>query len=123
MHKQGEILREFCQYADYLESLLDECRRQYHYPNVDFRASRPQDPDVSLDQEDDADFMMGGDDIDQGSNDGNDASVMAICIPPQSLQVCCVEASALLSYPSVLNNAYSYKGRTLHPALSISSSR
>jgi hypothetical protein len=88
MHKQMENLRkgntEICHYADYLESLLDKCQ-QYH--EVDFRANRPPDPDVSLGQEDDSDVMMGGDDNDQGSDDGNDPTVMAICIPPQSLRV------------------------------------
>lgn len=90
MHKQAENLRkyltEFRRYADYLESLLDEC---YQYQSTDFRASRPSDsdgflgqPEVGLDQ--DFDFSMGGDDLD----DGNDPSVMAICIPPQSLEVC-----------------------------------
>ena len=73
-------------YADYLESLLDECP---NHRSIDFRASRPQDPEVLLGQEDDTDVVMGGDDNDhdQGSDDGNDPSVMAICIPPQSLQV------------------------------------
>lgn len=87
MHKRVETLRkcnsEVWHYADYLESVLNEC----HHPNVDFRARRPPDPDVSLGQEDDSDVMMGGDDNEQGSDDGNDPTVMAICIPPQSLQV------------------------------------
>ena len=80
-------LSEVSQYANHLESLLDECSK-YHHPNVDFRAARPPDPDLLLGQEDDSDVMMGGDDNDQGSSDdGNDPTVMAICIPPQSLQV------------------------------------
>ena len=84
MHKR---LSEVSQYANYLESLLDECP-QYHHRNVDFRAARPPDPDLLLGQEDDSDVMMGRDDNDQGSSDdGNDPTVMAICIPPQSLQV------------------------------------
>ena len=84
MHKR---LSEVSQYANYLESLLDECP-QYHHRNVDFRAARPPDPDLLLGQEDDSDVMMGRDDSDQGSSDdGNDSTVMAICIPPQSLQV------------------------------------
>ena len=84
MHKRQS---EVSQYANYLESLLDECS-QYHHPNIDFRAARPPDPDLLLGQEDDSDVMMGGDDNDQGSSDdGNDPTVMAICIPPQSLQV------------------------------------
>jgi len=90
MQKQIEDLRrgysEVWQYAEYLESQLDECS-QYHHPNVDFRANRPPDHDVLLGQGDDSDVMMGGDDNDQGSDDGNDFKVMAICIPPQSLQV------------------------------------
>jgi hypothetical protein len=87
MHKQMENFRkcnsEVFRYADYLESLLDE----YHHANVNFRAFRPPDPDVSLGQEEDSDVAMGGDDNDQGSDDGNDPTVMAICIPPLSLQV------------------------------------
>jgi hypothetical protein len=87
MHKQAENLRKCManirHYADYLESLLDECRHR----SIDFRAKRPPDPDVLLGQEDDPDFMLGGDDNDQGSDDGNDPTVMAVCIPPQSLQV------------------------------------
>jgi hypothetical protein len=93
MHKQAENLRkcmaDIRHYADYLESLLDECH-QCRHRSIDFRATRPPDPDVILGQEDDADFMLGGDDNDQGSDDGNDPShgtVMAVCIPPQSLQV------------------------------------
>ena len=90
LHKQSENLRkctaDFRHYADYLESLLDECQ-QYHHRSNDFRAARPPDPDLLLGQEDDFDVVMGGDDNDQGSDDGNDPSVMAICIPPQSLQV------------------------------------
>ena len=90
MHKQMENFRkcsaEAYHYADYLESLLDNCH-QYHHANVNFRACRPPDPDVSLGQEEDSDFAMGGDDNDQVSDDGNDPTVMAICIPPQSLQV------------------------------------
>ena len=92
MHKQAENFRkcaaDFRNYADHLESLLDECH-QYHQRSLDFRASRPPDPDLLLSQEDDSDIVMGGDnrDNDQGSDDGNDPSVMAICIPPLSLQV------------------------------------
>ena len=90
MHKRIDILckynSEVWQYVESLESRLDGCC-QYHHPNVDFRAARPPDPDVSLGQEDDSDVMMGGEDIDQVSEDGNGFTVMAICIPPQSLQV------------------------------------
>ena len=90
MHKQVEILRkcnaDIYHYVDYLESLLDKCH-QYHHPNVDFRATRPPDPDLLLGQEYDSDVVMGGDDNDPGSDDGNDPTVMAICIPPQSLRV------------------------------------
>ena len=77
-----EILRnsDIWHYAESLELVLDECR-QYHHPNVDFRAARPREPDVSLSQEDDSDVMMGGDDNDGG----NDPTV--ISNPPQSLQV------------------------------------
>ena len=91
---------EVWQYANYLESVLDECS-QYHHPNVDFRAARPPDPDVLLGQEDDSNVTMGGDDS----------------IPSRSLQV-----SALLNYPSVLNNSHPYKDRAFYPAFSISSS-
>ena len=90
MHKQLEILRksnlDVWHYAEYLESQLDDCK-QYHHPNVDFRANRPPHPNLLLGQEDDSDFMMGGDDNDQDSDDGNDPMVLAMCIPPQSLQV------------------------------------
>jgi hypothetical protein len=92
MQKQIEDLRrgysDVWQYAEYLESRLDECS-QYHHPNVDrdFRANRPPNHDVLLGQEDGSDIMMGADDDDQGSDDGNDSKVMAICIPPQSLEV------------------------------------
>ena len=90
MQKQIEILRkcnsEIWQYAEYLESQLDECR-QYHHPDVDFRAARPPDPDVLLGQENDLNDMMKGDDNEQSSDDWIDPTVMAHCIPPQSLQV------------------------------------
>jgi hypothetical protein len=91
MQKQIEDLRKCCsevwQYVEYLESRLDECS-QYHHPNVDYRANRPPKHDVLLGQEDDSDIMI-EDDKDQleGSDDGNDSKVMAISIPPQSLQV------------------------------------
>ena len=91
MHKQAENYRKFMgeirQYADYLETLLDDCP---HHRSLDFRSKRPSDPDASLGQDDDSDFMMGGEDNDQGSDDEIDpyqANVMAICIPPLSLQV------------------------------------
>ena len=87
MQKQIEDFRnwysEVWQYAKYLESQLDEC-----HSNVDFRASRPPDHDALMSQEDESDIMMGGEDNDQSSDDGNESKVMAICIPPQSLQVC-----------------------------------
>ena len=90
MHKQKENFRklnaEAYRYADYLESLLDKCH-QDHHANVNFRAFRPSDPDVSLGLEEVSDVAMGGEDNDQGLDDGNDPAVMAICIPPQSLQV------------------------------------
>ena len=129
MHKQAENLRkcviDFRNYADHLESLLGECH-QYHKRSVDFRAARPPDPDLLLGQEDDSDVMMGGDgrDNDQGSDDGtrNDHSAIAIIsIPPLSLQVRLDICIILLSM--VLNNVCPYKGRTLHYAFSISSSR
>ena len=82
MHKRNS---DIWRYAIYLESLLDKCP-QFHHLNVDFRAARPPDPDTLLGQDDEPDAMM-GDDNDQGSDDGNDSTVMAICIPPQSLQV------------------------------------
>jgi hypothetical protein len=91
MQKKIENLRkcysEVWQYAEYLESQLDECS-QYHHPNVqvDFRANRPPKHDVLLRQEDDSDIMIEVE-KDQGSDDGNDSKVMAISIPPQSLQV------------------------------------
>ena len=91
INKQMEILRkcysEVWQYTEYLELQLDDCS-QYHHPNLDFRANRPPDHDVLLRLEDDSDVMMGGDENDQGSDDGADPMVMAISIPPQSLQVC-----------------------------------
>ena len=77
---------EVRQYAKYLESQLDVCS-QYHHPNVDFRANRPQEYDALLGKEDDSDIMMGRDDNDQNSDIGIDSKVMAISIPPQSLQV------------------------------------
>ena len=84
MHKRNS---DIWRYAIYLESLLDKCP-QFHHLNVDFRAARPPDPDVLLGQEDDSDDMMGGGEgNDQGSDDGNDPTVLAICIPPQSLEV------------------------------------
>ena len=73
-------------YIDNLESVIDKCPQCCHR-SIDLRATRPADPDVSLGQEDDSDIMMGGDDIDQDSDDEHDPSVMAICIPPQSLRV------------------------------------
>ena len=93
MHKQVENFRkctaDIRHYADYLESLLDECLQYHPHGNIDFRASRPPDPDELMGQpEDDFDFTVMGEENDQGSDDGNDATVMAICIPPQSLQVC-----------------------------------
>jgi hypothetical protein len=90
MQKQIENFRkrnaEVYHYADYLESLLDKCHH-YHHANVNFRAFRPPDPDVSLGQEEDSDVDMGGDDNVQGSDDGKDPTVMAIWITPESLQV------------------------------------
>ena len=83
MHNRNS---DIWRYAVYLESLLDECS-QHHHQNVDFRARRPADPDVLLGQEDDSDVMIVVDDHDQGSDDGHNPTVMAICIPPQSLQV------------------------------------
>ena len=103
MHKQVEIFRKYSAdiygYAEHLESLLDDCRRQFHHPNVDYRATRPPDPDILLD------------DNEQGSNDGYNPTVMVICIPPQG--------HLPYFYPSVLNNAYPFKGQALHPAFSI----
>ena len=82
MHKQVEIFRKYSadiyRYAEQLESLLDDCRRQFQYPNLDYRATRPPDPDILPGQEEDSDVMMGGDDNEQGSDDGNDPTVMAI---------------------------------------------
>ena len=75
-----ENLRKYV--AD-LESVLNECP-QCRHRSIELRATRPPDPDVLLGQEGDSDVMM---DNDQASDDGHDPSVMAICIPPQSLQV------------------------------------
>ena len=83
MHKRNT---DIWRYAIHLESLLDECP-QCHHQNNNFRALRPPDPDALLGQEDDSDVMIEVDDYDQGSDDGHNPTVMAICIPPQSLQV------------------------------------
>lgn len=86
MHKQAENLRkrlaEFRNYADQLESRLKDCPQ---HRNTDFRASRPSDSDGLMDDVVEPDFDIN----DQGSDDasGNDPAVMAICIPPQRLQV------------------------------------
>ena len=66
-------------HVDNPESVINKCSQ--------CGAARPPNPDVLLGQEDDFEIMMGGDDIDQGSDDEHDPSVMAICIPPQRLQV------------------------------------
>ena len=62
MHKQVEIFRKYSadiyRYAGHLESLLDDCRRQFYHPNVDYRATRPPDFDILLGQEEDSDVMM-----------------------------------------------------------------
>ena len=76
-------------YSDYLELLLYECPQYNPHRNIDFHASRLLDPDVLMGQpEDDFDFTVMREENDQGSDDGSGATVMAICIPPQSLQVC-----------------------------------
>ena len=54
----------------------------------DFDAmKRGDDNDQGCDDVDDSDIKEGGDDNSQGSDDGNDPTLMAISIPPQSLQV------------------------------------
>ena len=93
MHKHnanlGASLREFCKYANYLESLLDNCQQTYH-PNscVDFRVHRPTDPEGLLNSSTDLDLdlsFMNGDD-----NDANSDSdpTKEICLPTQTLKVC-----------------------------------
>ncbi|KAF8802030.1 hypothetical protein BYT27DRAFT_6777102 [Phlegmacium glaucopus] len=87
MHKRVETLRQcvkdFRRYSDHLESLLAECQQHHQqHRNIDFRASRPLDPEGLLDvPTPDFDFT------DQGSDDGGDPAVMSICIPTRSLQV------------------------------------
>ena len=77
---------DFRHYADSLQSRMDECPNCLHR-SIDIRATRPPDPDFLLGQEDDDDVMMEDDD-EQGSDDENDPSIIvAICIPPLSLQV------------------------------------
>lgn len=82
-------------YTDHLESLLDEQKQRHPGTLGDFRATRPSNPEGLLGQPDamldrDPDFVMGGDDNDQDSDDGHlkDPTAMAISIPPQGLQVC-----------------------------------
>ncbi|PPQ76231.1 hypothetical protein CVT26_008583 [Gymnopilus dilepis] len=92
MHKHnanlGASLREFCKYANYLESLLDNCQQTYH-PNscVDFRVHRPADPEGLLNSSTDLDLdlsFMNGDD-----NDANSDSdpTKEICLPTQTLKI------------------------------------
>lgn len=98
MHKRAENLSafvgEYRRYADYLESLLEQCQQDYHsHRKVDFRASRPSDPDGLLGPspdmlDHDFDFtVMGADDHDGSSDSGSDPT-KEICSPAQSLKVC-----------------------------------
>lgn len=92
MHKRAEnlgaLLREYRKYAEYLESLLEHCQQRPHH-NVDFRASRPSDPDGLLvsspDIDHDFDFVH-MDDHDGNSDPGNDPT-KEICLPTQALKV------------------------------------
>ncbi|KIM41300.1 hypothetical protein M413DRAFT_445331 [Hebeloma cylindrosporum] len=97
MHKRAENLSafvgEYRKYADYLESLLESCQQDYHpHHKVDFRASRPSDPDgllgLSPDMLDhDFDYtVMGADDHDGGSDSGSDPT-KEICLPAQTLKL------------------------------------
>jgi hypothetical protein len=110
MHKRAENLSafvgEYRKYADYLESLLEQCQQDYHpHHKVDFRASRPSDPDgllgLSPDMLDhDFDFtVMGADDHDGGSDSGSDPT-KEICFPTQTLKVCRHLCSLLSPYLS-----------------------
>jgi len=94
MHKRAEnlsaLLHEFRKYADYLESLLEYCQQRPHN-NVDFRASRPSDPDGLLGSSPDVldhdfDFPV-MDDHDRNSDSGNELT-REICLPTQTLKVC-----------------------------------
>ncbi|KAH9474420.1 Nitrogen assimilation transcription factor nit-4 [Psilocybe cubensis] len=95
LHKRAENLavrnNEYRKYADYLESLLDECFQDYHsHRTIDFRASRPQETDLpsssstNLDHEFDV-TVVGDEDNEHDSENGDPAK--EICIPPQSLQI------------------------------------
>ncbi|PPQ92012.1 hypothetical protein CVT25_004869 [Psilocybe cyanescens] len=96
LHKRAENLalrnNEYRKYADYLESLLDECHQDYHsHRNVDFRASRPSETDVlvgsSTDLLDhDFDFSVLGNEENDLSSDNGDPT-KEICIPTQSLKI------------------------------------
>jgi hypothetical protein len=92
MQKQTENLRKRNtnnrHYTEFLEEQLEECYQYLPQHRIDFRASRPADPDVLMAQPEDDFDLMGEDENNHGSDDGNDPTVMAICIPPQTLQVC-----------------------------------
>lgn len=113
MFKRAENLRvradEFRKYADYLESLLDECQSDYHsHRRVDFRVSRPSESDGLLGQSTDIldhDFdqtSVGVIDNDGGSDSGSDPT-KEICSPTQTLKVrlysvflfCCILKSGV----------------------------
>ncbi|KAF8961449.1 hypothetical protein BDZ97DRAFT_1829377, partial [Flammula alnicola] len=96
MHKRAENLLaravEYRKYADYLESLLDQCQQDYHpHRSIDFRASRPIETDGLLGPspdmfDNDFDFTsMGVEENDASSDSGNPTK--EICIPTQSLKV------------------------------------
>ena len=98
MHKRAENLsvfvREYRTYADYLESLLEQCQQDYHpHYKVDFRVSRPSDPDGLLGPSPNVldhnfDFtIMGADDHDGSFDSGSDPT-KELCSPIQSLKVC-----------------------------------
>jgi len=98
MHKRAENLSafvaEYRKYADYIESLLDQCQQDYHpHRKVDFRASRPSDPDGLLGPspdmlDHDFDFTVTGADDHDGSSDSGSDPTKEICSPAQSLKVC-----------------------------------
>lgn len=99
MHKRSENLRarleDFRKYANYLESLLDNCQQTYHPKScVEFRAHRPSDTDGLGSSTDNLDFdydfaLMTGDDNDANSDTD---PTKEICLPTQSLKVCVVRA-------------------------------
>ncbi|KIM40989.1 hypothetical protein M413DRAFT_157684 [Hebeloma cylindrosporum] len=91
MHRRTENLRvfarEYRKYADYLESLLEQCQQDNHqHRNLDFRASRPSDPDGLLGH--DLDFTsMGADEFEEGSSDSGSDPVKELCRPTRTVIV------------------------------------